>query len=185
MVPLRLQTSYCAAKAGVINLTQSMALEMGPFGVLSNCVCPGSTLTRGTRAFFIHPEGVYTDKAASLLSHVPLGRPGEPEEIASAVLFSPPPKPATSMARSCRSMAAGPPATRATGEARWLAALSNQNSAWLVDPLGWSNVRLAVGGNLVAEFWPRDVTIRYGHYGEPTTAPHSLVFQCPPFSPAA
>ena len=87
MVPLRMQASYCAAKAGVINLTQSMALEMGPFGVLSNCVCPGSTLTRGTRALFYSAEGIYTEKAAAMLAHVPLGRPGQPEEIASAVLF--------------------------------------------------------------------------------------------------
>lgn len=87
LVPLRLQSAYVAAKAGVANLTRSMALELGPLGILVNGVAPGSTLTRGTEALFYGPDGSYTEKAASLLSHIPLGRPGKPEEIASAVLF--------------------------------------------------------------------------------------------------
>lgn len=87
LVPLRLQTAYVAAKAGVVNLTKSMALELGPEGILVNCVAPGSILTRGTQALFYDSSGSYSEKAASLLSHVPLGRPGTPEEIAHAVLF--------------------------------------------------------------------------------------------------
>jgi 3-oxoacyl-[acyl-carrier protein] reductase len=87
LVPLRLQSAYVAAKAGVANLTRSMALEYGPHGILVNAVAPGSTLTRGTEALFYGSDGAYTDNAASLLSHIPLGRPGKPEEIASAVLF--------------------------------------------------------------------------------------------------
>lgn len=87
LVPLRLQSAYVAAKAGVANLTRSMALELGPHGILVNAVAPGSTLTRGTEALFYGPDGAYTEKAASLLSHIPLGRPGQPEEIAHAVLF--------------------------------------------------------------------------------------------------
>jgi len=54
---------------------------------LTNCVAPGSVLTRGTRALFYDAKGAYSEKAASLLSHVPLGRPGTAEEIAHAVLF--------------------------------------------------------------------------------------------------
>lgn len=87
LVPLRLQSAYIAAKAGVANLTRSMAIELGPLGILVNGVAPGSTLTRGTEALFYNSEGAYNDKAASLLSHIPLGRPGKPEEIAAAVLF--------------------------------------------------------------------------------------------------
>lgn len=87
LVPLRLQSAFVAAKAGVVNLTKSMALELGPQKVLVNAVAPGSTLTAGTRALFYGADGAYSQNAASLISHIPLGRPGEPEEIAAAVLF--------------------------------------------------------------------------------------------------
>jgi NAD(P)-dependent dehydrogenase (short-subunit alcohol dehydrogenase family) len=87
MVPLRLQSAYVAAKAGVINLTKSMACELGPQGILSNCVAPGSTLTEGTRSLFYSQGGSWSDKAANLLASIPQGRPGNPEEIAAAVLF--------------------------------------------------------------------------------------------------
>ena len=87
LVPLRLQSAFVAAKAGVVNLTRSMALELGPQNILTNAVAPGSTLTRGTEALFYGEDGAYTEKAESLLSHIPLGRPGTVEEIAHAVLF--------------------------------------------------------------------------------------------------
>ena len=87
LVPLRLQSAFVAAKAGVINLTRSMALELGPQGILVNSVAPGSTLTQGTKALFYGPDGAYSENAASLISHIPLGRPARVEEIAHAVLF--------------------------------------------------------------------------------------------------
>lgn len=87
LVPLRLQSAFVAAKAGVNNLTKSMALELGPQNILVNGVAPGSTLTAATRALFYGPDGSYSQNAASLISHIPLGRPGTPEEIAAAVLF--------------------------------------------------------------------------------------------------
>lgn len=87
LVPLRLQSGYVAAKAGVVNLSKSMALELGPQGILTNCVAPGSILTRGTRALFYGDGDQQTDIAKSLLAHVPVGRPGTPEEIAHAVTF--------------------------------------------------------------------------------------------------
>lgn len=72
LVPLRLQSAFVAAKAGVINLTKSMALELGPQKILVNGVAPGSTLTAGTRALFYGSDGSYSQNAASLISHIPL-----------------------------------------------------------------------------------------------------------------
>ena len=87
LVPLRLQCAFAAAKAGVVNLTKAMALELGSRGVLVNCVCPGSILTEGTRKLFYGEDGSFRDSVQQMLAHVPLGRPGEPHEIAHAVLF--------------------------------------------------------------------------------------------------
>jgi 3-oxoacyl-[acyl-carrier protein] reductase len=78
LVPLRLQSAYVAAKAGVANLTRSMALELATHGILVNAIAPGSTQSA---------PGEQQATYARLLSHVPLGRPAKPEEIAHAALF--------------------------------------------------------------------------------------------------
>jgi NAD(P)-dependent dehydrogenase (short-subunit alcohol dehydrogenase family) len=87
LVPLRLQCPFVAAKAGVINLTKAMALELGARGVLVNAIAPGSTLTEGTRKLFYGEDGQFKDSVQRLLDHIPLGRPAQPEEIAHAALF--------------------------------------------------------------------------------------------------
>jgi 3-oxoacyl-[acyl-carrier protein] reductase len=84
IVPARLQCAYTAAKAGVANFTRSHALEVGQYGIRVNGVAPGSILTEGTRSMFYGPENKQRD---SMLSHIPLGAPGETEDIAAAVLF--------------------------------------------------------------------------------------------------
>jgi 3-oxoacyl-[acyl-carrier protein] reductase len=87
VVPARLQCAFTAAKAGVVHLTRTMAIELGESGILVNCVAPGSTLTRGTQRLFYGDDAVQKDRAQRMLSHVPLGRPATVEEIAHAVLF--------------------------------------------------------------------------------------------------
>lgn len=87
LVPLRMQCAFIAAKAGVVNLTKAMALELGPRGVLVNGIAPGSTLTEGTKRLFYGEGGVWRANVRQMLDHVPLGRPAQPEEIAHAALF--------------------------------------------------------------------------------------------------
>ena len=87
LVPLRLQCAFVAAKAGVVNLTKAMALELGPHGILVNGIAPGSTLTEGTRRLFYGEDGTFRHAVQRMLDHVPLGRPGTPEEIAVAAQF--------------------------------------------------------------------------------------------------
>lgn len=87
LVPLRLQCAFIAAKAGVVNLTKAMALELGPLGVLVNGIAPGSTLTEGTRQLFYGEDGTFRAHVQRMLDHVPLGRPATCDEIAVAALF--------------------------------------------------------------------------------------------------
>lgn len=87
LVPLRLQSAFAAAKAGAINLTRAMALELGPAGIRVNAVAPGSVLTEVTRRLFYAEDGSFHARVDRLMQHIPLGRPGTPQEIANAVLF--------------------------------------------------------------------------------------------------
>ena len=87
LVALRLQCAFVAAKAGVINFTRAMALELAPDGILVNAIAPGSTLTDGTRKLFYGDDGKFRDDAQRLLDHIPLGRPAQVHEIAQAALF--------------------------------------------------------------------------------------------------
>ncbi len=87
LVPLRLQCAFAAAKAGVVNLTKAMALELAPHGILVNGVAPGSILTEGTKKLFYAEGGMFRESVQKMIDHVPVGRPGTTDEIAVAVLF--------------------------------------------------------------------------------------------------
>jgi len=87
LVPLRLQCAFAAAKAGMVNLTKAMAIELGSEGILVNAVAPGSTLTEGTKQLFYGEGGLFRESVQRMLDHVPLGRPGSVDEIARATCF--------------------------------------------------------------------------------------------------
>jgi NAD(P)-dependent dehydrogenase (short-subunit alcohol dehydrogenase family) len=78
----RNRAAYSAAKAGIVGLTRNMALDYAARNVRVNCVCPGFVRTPLIRTLLADAE-----RAARLTSLHPLGRLGEPEDIASAVLF--------------------------------------------------------------------------------------------------
>lgn len=87
LVPLRLQSAYVAAKAGVVNFTKGMALELAPHGILVNAIAPGSTATDGWRQWINDATSDEQSLHARLMSHIPLGRPAETHEMAHAALF--------------------------------------------------------------------------------------------------
>jgi 3-oxoacyl-[acyl-carrier protein] reductase len=74
------QANYAASKAGVIGLTQTLALEWARFNIAVNCIAPGGTKTRMTAAI---PENIM----AGLLEKIPLKRMAEPSEIAAVHAF--------------------------------------------------------------------------------------------------
>jgi NAD(P)-dependent dehydrogenase (short-subunit alcohol dehydrogenase family) len=78
--------AYCAAKGGVVVMTKAMAVDHGRQGIRVNCVCPGDTLTPmlpdDAQRRGLTWETYLADAAAR-----PLGRIGQPEEVARAVLF--------------------------------------------------------------------------------------------------
>ncbi|MBI2941949.1 MAG: glucose 1-dehydrogenase [Chloroflexi bacterium] len=75
-------THYQCAKAGVWMLTRGMALELAPHGITVNSVSPGLTRTDLTRRVTGDPDAL-----GRRLSRIPLGRLGEPADIAGAVVF--------------------------------------------------------------------------------------------------
>ena len=72
---------YCAAKAGVLGLVRAMARELGPDGIRANAVTPGLILTDFSRS------GATDESKHALGKDWPLGRAGDPAEIAGACLF--------------------------------------------------------------------------------------------------
>jgi NAD(P)-dependent dehydrogenase (short-subunit alcohol dehydrogenase family) len=87
LAAMRLQSPFVAAKAGIVHLTRSMALELGGRGVLTNAIAPGSVMSEGTRSLFYGADGKFAARTAEFMKHIPMGRPGTGEEIAEAVLF--------------------------------------------------------------------------------------------------
>jgi len=74
------QANYCASKAGVIGFTRAVAREVGSRGITVNAIAPGYIQTQMT-------EAIADDARTELLKRIPLGRLGEPEDVAGAALF--------------------------------------------------------------------------------------------------
>ncbi|MBE5740180.1 MAG: SDR family oxidoreductase, partial [Clostridiales bacterium] len=78
----RNQCAFTAAKAAVINFTKAIAMELAPQGIRANAVCPGTIGIAITQKLWEKDSAMQ-----GLLSHIPMGRQGGPEEIANATAF--------------------------------------------------------------------------------------------------
>jgi NAD(P)-dependent dehydrogenase (short-subunit alcohol dehydrogenase family) len=75
-------TAYNASKAGLLGILHTVANELGPYQIRVNAVCPGLIRTRLTQSYFDNP-GILKE----YFRHIPLGRGGQPEEVANAAAF--------------------------------------------------------------------------------------------------
>lgn len=82
MVGLPVAHAYCAAKAGIINLTRAMATAYADKNIRSNCIAPGFIATPMVESVL----SVFEDPAAAI-AITPMGRPGTPEEMANGCLY--------------------------------------------------------------------------------------------------
>jgi NAD(P)-dependent dehydrogenase (short-subunit alcohol dehydrogenase family) len=73
---------YAASKGGIIGFTKSLALELAPYGITVNSICPGAIDTPQPKAH-VKDEAEFYAKAKK----IPLGRVGQPEDLVGAVLF--------------------------------------------------------------------------------------------------
>ncbi len=87
-------THYDTSKGGLVMMTKALAKEFGPYGITVNAIAPGSIATPGAAAATGAPSpepmgasGGGEDLMAAFLARIPLGRVGQPDDIATAVLF--------------------------------------------------------------------------------------------------
>jgi NAD(P)-dependent dehydrogenase (short-subunit alcohol dehydrogenase family) len=89
--PFAGSAGYAASKAGVIALTQAMALEVAQYGVYVNCICPGTMDTDQMRGGFRYRAEKLGVSVESLIAEerdaIPLGRLGQPEDAAAMVAW--------------------------------------------------------------------------------------------------
>lgn len=82
LVGLPLEPGYCASKGAVVNLVRAVALDLAPYQVTVNSVCPGFVATAMLRSDLAVPS-----RRAELETSAPLGRLGTPDDVAAAVSF--------------------------------------------------------------------------------------------------
>jgi gluconate 5-dehydrogenase len=75
-------SAYAASKGGLVQLSRTMALELAPFSIRVNALCPGFVTTEMTEDLLEHPK-----EGERVLSLIPMGRTGELDEIAPAAVF--------------------------------------------------------------------------------------------------
>jgi NAD(P)-dependent dehydrogenase (short-subunit alcohol dehydrogenase family) len=91
-VPLSRVVAYSAAKAAVLSLTRFLAREWATAGVRVNSITPGFFAAEQNRHVLFQPDGTPTARALAAMGHTPMGRFGEPDELAGAAVYLSSPK---------------------------------------------------------------------------------------------
>ncbi|WP_035857639.1 3-oxoacyl-ACP reductase FabG [Cryptosporangium arvum] len=81
------QANYSTAKAGLQGFTKTLAIELGRYGVTANAIAPGFIQTDMTAATAERVGVPFDDFIKAAASQIPVGRPGQPEDIAGVVSF--------------------------------------------------------------------------------------------------
>ena len=81
------QANYSAAKAGIQGFTKTIAIELAKFGITSNAVAPGFVETEMTHAAAERLGMTFDEFQAEVASRIPVGRIGQPDDVAAAVAF--------------------------------------------------------------------------------------------------
>ncbi|GAA1866008.1 3-oxoacyl-ACP reductase FabG [Pseudonocardia ailaonensis] len=81
------QSNYAAAKSGLQGFTKTLAMELGKFGITANSVAPGFIVTEMTRDTAVRIGMPYDEYTVMRAAEIPVGRVGQPEDIAAAVSF--------------------------------------------------------------------------------------------------
>ena len=85
--PLSGVWAYSAAKAGVINQTMAQAKELAEYGIRVNAIAPGFFIAEQNRKLLLNDDGSPTQRGKDVLSHTPMGRFGDPDDLTAATIF--------------------------------------------------------------------------------------------------